>query len=87
MDKNTYSKWLEDNPLYEFRQDYNVSRSRVASLLGVSASSIQFWENGGNYPNEENRKKIADLISVDETTLKNKWDNWLEKQPDIKVNK
>lgn len=81
MDKNAYKNWMKKNPLYQFRQENDLNRSTVAVYLGVAASTVQFWENGGNYPNEENIAKIADMLEISQDKLENRWEEWENKQP------
>ena len=40
------------------------SRKEVADYLGVSLTTISYWETGVNYPTTEILMKLADLYQV-----------------------
>lgn len=85
MLKNGYQNWLKDNPLRQFRDDNDLSRTRFAGHLGVTVNTVQFWENGTNFPNDENLEKIAIVMKKSPQKLRAEWNDWLETKPDIKI--
>jgi len=44
--------------------------TRVASLLGVSGSSVHYWINSNNVPKYEMAKKLAELAGVKLETVR-----------------
>lgn len=80
-----YQEWLNENPLYQFRQENDLTRSALAGYLRLSVSTIQFWETAGNVPNDENMHKLADLFDLNYNAFKNRWYDWLDRQPPLKL--
>lgn len=57
-------KWELVDPL-EFRRwrdQQKLSRARVASLLGVSSTSVQNWETGNAVPSRRYQERLAELM-------------------------
>jgi DNA-binding transcriptional regulator YiaG len=56
--------WTETSPdtIRDFRRAGRISRSRLASALGVSATSVQNWEVGLVVATPAMQKKIVELI-------------------------
>jgi transcriptional regulator with XRE-family HTH domain len=57
-------KWELVDPL-EFRtwrQQQRLSRARLASLLDVSATSIQNWDTGNAVPSRKYQERLAELM-------------------------
>lgn len=83
---NKFEQWKKQNPLRKFRINHdNISRMRLAAYMGVSMNTVQFWENGSSTPKEENFKKIAEVMSTPEEKVKERWDNWLNKKPQLDI--
>jgi predicted transcriptional regulator len=45
------------------RELLGISRMTLASLVEVSAMSIQLWETGGTKPSPENRAKLEKVLA------------------------
>ena len=83
--KDEFKQWNEANPLRKFRDDNNLARTKLASYMGVSMNTIQFWENGSSIPNEENFTKISEIMSTPEKKLKERWDEWVKNKPTLSI--
>lgn len=83
--REEYSEWLKENPLYKFRQKNDLTRTALAGYLRLSVSTIQFWENAGNIPNDENMYKLSELMNRDYDNFRKEWHNWLDSQPPLKL--
>jgi DNA-binding transcriptional regulator YiaG len=59
-------QWTETTPdtIRDFRRIGRISRSRLASALGVSATSVQNWEVGLVVATPAMQKKIVELIKA-----------------------
>ncbi len=57
-------KWELVDPLEfrRWREQQRISRARLASLLGVSATSIQNWEVGHAVPSRPHQERMAELM-------------------------
>jgi len=55
--------------LRKVREGRGLSRARAAQLLHVDASSISGWESGRRLPRLDMRRNLAELFSVDISTL------------------
>lgn len=82
-----YDEWIAQNPLRKFRKENKITRARISSFLEVASSTVQFWENGSNYPNPGNMGKIANIMDITAEELETMWNNWLEEQPEINISK
>ncbi|MGE4373791.1 MAG: helix-turn-helix transcriptional regulator [Xanthobacter sp.] len=49
--------------LKTWRRLNNIKQAALADMLGVSQSSISFWENGRDLPSVAYRKRITDLMA------------------------
>lgn len=52
------------NRLQNLREAHGYTRQQVANLLGVSYSSLYFWERGKNYPPIDVVVSMSELYSV-----------------------
>lgn len=52
------------NRLQNLREAHGYTRQQVADLLGVSYSSLYFWERGKNYPPIDVVVSMSELYSV-----------------------
>lgn len=55
-----------------YRQREKLSQSKLASKLGISASTISMYEVGKREPDFETEEKIADFFNIDLNTLRGK---------------
>jgi len=53
---------LSGQDIFEIRQNLGWSREKLARILCISAQSIVFWENGKRQINEENQRRLLELI-------------------------
>lgn len=60
----TYSMQLFGERLKELRIQKGLGQNKLAELLGLSNSSISYWENGKQEPNASALFKLADYFSV-----------------------
>lgn len=51
------------NNIKELRIRAGLSQMKLASLLGVSLTSLIKWENGAGRPNEENMAKLKHIFA------------------------
>lgn len=47
-----------------FREEHEISRSRLAGALGVSSTTVQNWETNNGVAMPRLQQKVADLIKV-----------------------
>lgn len=73
--------WAHDNPMRRWRKREKLTRADAAVACDASASSIQQWEIGGYYPNDESIDKIAGAIGIKSTTLARQWRAWYDARP------
>lgn len=45
------------------RKEKKLTQSEVAKAVGVSVNAYQHWERGTSQPNEENAKKLNDVLN------------------------
>jgi transcriptional regulator with XRE-family HTH domain len=50
--------------ILDCRMAKDISQSKLAQLIGVSAAAISHWETGGTVPRPKNLSKIADALEV-----------------------
>lgn len=50
--------------LRELRQNKNITQSRLAELLGVTAQSVSKWENDVGFPDILLLAPLADILGV-----------------------
>lgn len=72
-----WMNWQESNPLFQFRKDHQISRSRIATMIGVSMTSIQNWETGVSIPDADNMARITQIVGVEPKD----WEAWLKRKP------
>lgn len=48
--------------LKELREKKGLTQIDLAKLVGVSANAYRNWEYGASYPNEENMKKLKEIL-------------------------
>lgn len=53
---------LKPLDLLNFRKKHQISRIKLAGMMGVSSTSVQNWESGTCAPSEENQKKLKKLM-------------------------
>jgi DNA-binding transcriptional regulator YiaG len=56
-------KLLTPEKLVEFRQKHHISRSRLAKMLGVSATSVQNWDMGKCPPNMKFQARLVEIMA------------------------
>lgn len=54
----------------KLRKRLGISQAQLATLVGVSAVAIQFWESGRTRPNEENRTAVVALRKLGRRDVK-----------------
>ena len=47
-----------------FRDERAFTQDRLASLIGVTLSTLNRWENGANFPRCENIKRLANALEI-----------------------
>lgn len=52
------------NKLAKLRQEAHLSQKQLAQELGVSQSSINYWENGGRTPSVKAAQKISEYFKI-----------------------
>lgn len=79
------TKWIELNPLRDYRKrNDHMSQSAAAMLIGVSLSAARQWENGVNRPMPEHMERLATLLGLpDGDAMAAAWDAWLDRRPTI----
>lgn len=57
--------WTATNPdqIKSFREANNVSRAKLAGMLGVSSTSIQNWETGAAIATTKMQAKVSELMA------------------------
>lgn len=50
----------------ELRESKGLTQVDVAVKVGVSLLSYRLWESGAGKPNDENRKKLEEVLGVKE---------------------
>jgi transcriptional regulator with XRE-family HTH domain len=50
--------------LREQRTKLGLTQTQVAIAVGVSLMSYQLWERGAMQPNEENMKKLKEVLQI-----------------------
>ena len=53
----------------KIRKDRGFSQKRLAEILGVDRKTLWAWEKGYALPYDDNIKKLADALEVDEEAL------------------
>ena len=51
--------------LKDKRNKLGMSQTEIANLLDVHVNTYRLWEQGAGQPNEENRKKLKELLEVE----------------------
>ena len=46
------------------RKNVNLSREKVAEIMGVAMSTLQNWENGTTFPKVNQAYKLSELYNV-----------------------
>lgn len=59
-------KWTVVTPdeIRAFRQEHQISRSRLAGALGVSSTTIQNWETDNGVAMPRLQEKVAELLKL-----------------------
>ena len=52
------------NKLAKLRQEAHLSQKQLAQELGVSQSSINYWENGGRTPSVKAAQRISEYFKI-----------------------
>ena len=60
---------LNTDLLKSFRSSKNLSLDGAGRLIKVSYQTWWQWENGIEFPNQPNRKKLARLLGIPEIRL------------------
>lgn len=55
--------------LKELRDEADVGQKEVASAVGVSLTTYNYWENGARNPNAKHRIKLARFFKCGESAL------------------
>jgi DNA-binding transcriptional regulator YiaG len=65
-------KWTAVTPeeIRAFREQNEISRSRLAGALGVSSTTIQNWETGNGVAMPRLQKNVAELIKAGPSAIK-----------------
>src|SRR5262245_386024 len=71
--------WIEKNPLRIWRYTHGISQRMGASIIGVNLHTIQSWEQGNAWPNEENMDKI--IAATDNIHMDYLWMQWNAQKP------
>lgn len=50
--------------LKQHRKRMNLTQTEVARKVGVSLTSYQLWERDVSKPNEENLKKLKEVLQI-----------------------
>ena len=48
----------------ELRKKHELTQIELAKRVGVSMMTIQLWERGVTKPNEENYKRLMEVLNV-----------------------
>lgn len=77
--------WQMKCPLKIFRIANKVTLTTAALRIGVSVTSLQFWESGTRLPKFDHFKELAKFMSKkpDTTTTEAKWRKWLAAKPKL----
>ena len=59
-----------ESPIREHRKQLGVAASELAAALGVSISTLGFWERGHVVPPEDRQRELAGLLGVPEDDLR-----------------
>ena len=58
------------NAILQLRAKLNLSQEHLASLLGVSFTSVNRWENGHNEPTKLVKVRLNELLKDNDIELK-----------------
>ena len=58
------------NAILQLRAKLNLSQENLASLLGVSFTSVNRWENGHNEPTKLVKVRLNELLKDNDIELK-----------------
>jgi len=79
--------WVERNPLRRHRKGAGLTIGAVAAAIHVSSKTIQFWEDGGCVPSEENMDAIGRLVYGNSPHagewIRRDWAEWLAQRPKV----
>lgn len=61
--RRSWKQGLSSDALKQFRKDGNVSRAKMAKLIGASAAKIRSWEVGNVVPSQADQTEIERVLS------------------------
>ena len=79
MTREAEKKWLEANPVYQWRIANHASRSSLAAAAGVSASVLYGAERSG--ASATTLERIAQVMGSSQEELEMSFLSWLEDNP------
>lgn len=59
------------NPIFRRRQEKGLSQMAVAGMIGVTDTTVSFWENGFRMPQPRNIPKFAKALDLSPEQLLN----------------
>lgn len=72
--------WMARNPLRAWRKENGVSQFSAASMIDVSAFTIQQWEHGAAYPKPDSVARMQRVTEI--PALARQWAEWYSANPD-----
>lgn len=63
----TWISGLDNKKILAWREETHTSRSRLASHIGVSSTSVQNWETGAAIPVRQTQLQLAELMKSVQT--------------------
>ena len=70
-----------NNRIRELRKELGLSQKDFAEKIGVSQSSINYWEKGQRIPSIEAAAKIADFFNITIESLLDSEDRFINQNP------
>ncbi len=56
---------MNGNEIRERRKELGMTQVQVAVKVGVSLTAYQLWEHGVLHPNDQNAKKLKEVLQID----------------------
>ena len=51
--------------LKDIREELGLSQTEIANLLDVHVNTYRLWEQGAGQPNDENKRKLEELLEME----------------------
>lgn len=75
----TQQDWADAGPILRARTAKGLTRVDLARLLGVSTTTLMFWESGFSLPRDPNMDKLCRVLGI----TRKSYTEWLDSKPTV----